>query len=137
MILDVSVTVKWLITERWTDQARSLLVGRSDLAAPDLVDLEAASVLTRKARQRIIDDDEAIRLRLVHETMPVERFAWRGFEVDAFEMGLRLFATFYDCVYLAAAVVRDDVLVTADNKFLNATRTDPVYRRYVKALEDV
>ena len=137
MILDVSVTVKWLITERWTDQARSLLLERSDLSAPDLVDLEAASVLTRKARQRIIDDDEAIRLRLVHETMLMERFAWRCFETDAFEMSLRLYAGYYDCVYLAAAFFRDDVLVTADSRFLNATRTDPVYRRYVRSLEEI
>ncbi len=60
-----------------------------------------------------------------------------GVETDAFEMSLRLYAGYYDCVYLAAAFFRDDVLVTADNKFLNATRTDPVYRRYVKALEDI
>ena len=136
MILDVSVTVKWLITEEWTDKAEELLK-RSDLAAPDLVDLEAASVLTRKARRRIIDDDEAFRLRLLHETMPMERFAWRRFEADAYEMSLRLYAAFYDCVYLAAAFFRDDVLVTADEKFLNATRTDPVYRRYVRSLEDL
>lgn len=137
MILDVSVTIKWLITERWTDEARALLLERSDLAAPDLVDLEAASVLTRKVRQRVIDDAEASKLRLVHETMPMERFAWRGFEADAFEMSLRLYAGFYDCVYLAAAFHRDDVLITADSKFLNATRTDPVYRRYVRPLGDV
>ena len=94
-------------------------------------------MLTRKARQRIIDDDEALRLRLVHETMPMERFAWRRFEIDAFEMSLRLRAGYYDCVYLAAAVFRDDVLDTVDNKLLKAARTVKVYRRYVRALDEV
>ncbi len=53
MIVDASVALKWLLNEADTPIAERLL-GRDDLLAPELIDLEVAQVLTRRARRRLL-----------------------------------------------------------------------------------
>ena len=133
MIVDASVSLKWLIEEELTAPAR-LLIGRSDLMAPDIIDLEVANALTRKVRERTLSPDDARRLRTAHARMPVLRLDWRPLQVEAFDLSLLLRTGLADCLYLAAAISADDAVVTSDKRFANAVRSNPQHSRRIRVL---
>jgi predicted nucleic acid-binding protein len=135
MIVDASVAFKWIVLEADSDVARPLLT-RTDLMAPAIINVEIGYVLTKRVRQRSLSQDLA-------------RTAWRDLAsypvvlVDdaplldtAFGLSLNLGAAFYDCVYLAQAVRDDDVVITADERFIQAVRSAPGVGRRVKSLAE-
>jgi predicted nucleic acid-binding protein len=132
VIVDASVVFKWLVTEPDSDLADRLLT-RSELTAPTVLKVELGYALTKRVRQRALTQDEA-------------REAWHDITglitlIDgaplmdaAFELSLALSAAFYDCVYLAQAVRDDEIVVTADERFIQTVRSSPGLGRYVQSL---
>jgi predicted nucleic acid-binding protein len=130
MIVDASVAMKWLRPEPDTAAALQLL-DRIDLTVPDSLYWELGHALTRLRRQRIITADAA---REVWERLNgfVINRVHAGAHVDeAFDFSLRLNASFYDCLYLALAVAVDDVLVSADQRFINTATAAGLSARVV------
>ena len=121
MIVDTSVAAKWLLQEEQSPAARRLL-RRTDLAAPVLIDIEIAAALTKSVRRRKIDDRQARGLHRIFQTAPLDvvREDWTN---AAFELSLTLWASLTDCVFLACALDRGDVLVTADKRFFNVVKS--------------
>ena len=135
MIIDASVAFKWIVLETDSDVARPLLT-RTDLMAPAIINVEIGYVLTKRVRQRSLSQELA-------------RTAWRDLAaypvalVDdapllnaAFELSLALGAAFYDCIYLAQAIRDDDVVITADERFIQAVRSAPGAGRRVQSLTE-
>jgi len=132
MIIDASVALKWFITEADSHLADRLLP-RSDLRAPAVLRIEVGYVLTKRVRQRTLTREQA-------------QDSWRDLSGSivliedgplldaAFELSLSLGSAFYDCVYLAQAVRDDDMVVTADERFIAAVRSTPGLGPYVQSL---
>lgn len=115
MIVDAGVAVKWLIDEDGSAEALLLLEG-SALQAPDLLFAEVANVIWKRWRR-----GEFTQLPIGLYTLPrmfgtVDSLA--TLLPRAVALAVELDHPAYDCCYLAMALERDDVLVTADAKFL-------------------
>ena len=122
MVVDASVLAN-VIGDDGTDghRAREELRAASDIAAPDLVDVETVAVLRRRWLAGSVDRKrfaEAITdlERLDFERVPTLRFARRAFE-------LRANVTVYDATYVALAELLDCELLTADRRLANASGT--------------
>ena len=133
MIIDASIVVKWLVEEEDSAQAATL-AGRGDLHAPSTLTVEIGHVLTKLARARTISRDEA---RVAWDDlggMPLVLLPADRLLRPAFDLSLRLNASYHDCVYLALALAMDDVLVTADGRFVRSVRSARDLERQVLTL---
>jgi len=136
VIVDASVAIKWLVTEDLSRSATRLL-SRDDLAAPGILDVEVGHFLTRKVRQRVLGRLEAERMWAELADAPVARENVEEAADDAFDLSLRLNAALIDCLYLGLAIHLDDMLVTADERFVRATRAEPSLRGYIRSLTEL
>ncbi|MGS1017823.1 type II toxin-antitoxin system VapC family toxin [Allosphingosinicella humi] len=132
MIVDASVGIKWLVPEE-DSAAAAELVGTFDLIVPTLFHCETGNALWKKAaRGEILLADVLPHLgdlpslvRTVDETALIRR---------AVELASVLAHPVYDCIYLALAESMDDVVVTADRRFLTTIEASEFNKR-VKGLD--
>ena len=127
LVLDASVAVKWflLAEEPFKDRAMQLLAqsqdGKIDFVIPDLFWAELGNVLckaVRQGRSTTRDAEESLR-----KAKKMELLAVSSAELieEAFDIARRHNRSFYDSIYVALAVSRQAILVTADEKLANAT----------------
>lgn len=99
------------------DRARAALATH-ELAAPELIDLEVASVYRRLSSSGRLDDRRA-RLALADlEALPLVRGAHAGLLARCWELRHNL--TVYDAAYVALAEVLSAPLLTADARLAKA-----------------
>jgi predicted nucleic acid-binding protein len=123
MVVDASVAVKWVVPEIGSEAASELL-GR-ELSAPSLWLAEAANALRRKARRGELTEDEA-RLRAQDlADAPIEPVELPLLLPSAMRLAGELGHSIYDCFYLAAALWRDTLLITADHRFAAKVTAHP------------
>ncbi len=131
IVVDASVAAKWYLPEPDSQRAFALLKSRDVLAAPDILEPEVASAITRAARRGRLTvaqargaadswlrhlDDELIVLE------PVEA------DIDAaINLALSMSHGLLDCLYLALAMRRAAQLITTDASFVR--RSTAVYAR--------
>jgi predicted nucleic acid-binding protein len=129
VILDASVVVKWFVLEDQHDEARALLLVDEPLLAPDLLAMEVANVLWVKVRRGELDAAQATRAIAavsgrgepqLQGSIPLLR--------AAVDLAVRLEQPVYDCLYVALAQERDDVLCTADRGLARIVRQHGVAR---------
>ncbi len=99
--------------------ARNELLAAGDLAAPDLIDVEAVAVLRKRWLAQAISDerfDAAVTdlQRLDFERVPTLRLMRRAYE-------LRANFTAYDATYVALAEALGCHLLTADQRLAKST----------------
>ena len=121
--VDASVAVKWFVAEDHRKEARQVLGPRIERYAPDLLPVECASAICKKASRGEIGRpapflDEIARLGEVVRMRPSASLLR-----NAAETALRIGHPVYDCLYIACAKLTGSVLVTADRK-LGKTVTD-------------
>ncbi len=114
--VDASVAVKWLVTEDYREEARLVLGPRIERYAPDLLPVECASAIWKKARRGEVGHsapflDEITKLREVVRIQSSEDLLR-----DAAETALRIGHPVYDSLYIACAKLTGSVLVTADRR---------------------
>lgn len=118
LVTDASILVVALADDGIDgDRARSRLRGEQ-LAAPELVDLEVASVLRRQVSRGEL---ELRRAELALDDLvaiPMARAAHVPLLVRAWELRANL--TVYDAAYVALAEALDAPLVTADSRLAHA-----------------
>jgi predicted nucleic acid-binding protein len=115
MVIDASVAIKWVVPEVGSEAASDLL-GR-ELWAPSLWLAEAANALLKKTRRGEITADEARLRALDLADAPIEPIELPILLPSAMRIAGALGHSIYDCFYLAAALLRDTALVTADRRF--------------------
>ena len=93
------------------DRARQRLAGER-LFAPELIDLEVASVWRRAARSGRLDDRRAGLALADLASMPLARASHRPLVARIWDLRANLAP--YDAAYVALAELLDCVLVTAD-----------------------
>jgi predicted nucleic acid-binding protein len=100
------------------DRARARLRGER-LAAPELVDLEVASVWRRQVRAGAMDDRRAVLALADLGTMPLRRTPHRPLLVRCWELRDNL--TISGAAYVAAAEAWGVLLLTGDARLARAT----------------
>ncbi|MFN0116194.1 MAG: type II toxin-antitoxin system VapC family toxin [Paracoccaceae bacterium] len=133
-VVDASVALKWVLEEQGSAEAAMLLDGRA-IFAPSLVDTEAANALWAAARRGEVSRGEAA---LVFDTFlaaPLRRIDLSAdLTASALQIAADLDHPVYDCVYLAAGLMLDLPVVTADRRFLVAARRNAELARSVALL---
>lgn len=133
MVVDASVAVKWVVPEAGSDAATDLL-GR-ELSAPTLWLAEAASALRKKKRRGEITEDEARERAQDLADAPIEPIELPILLPSAMRIASELDHSIYDCFYLAAALLRDAPLVTADRRFVAKLAGHPYLATRVELLD--
>lgn len=124
LVIDASVAIKWLLPEADTDKARSLLesarVGRHSLLAPDLLRVEVASSLWKRAYRGVFSAEE---IEGHYERFVLVSPALVGIARltrPALRLALKHRHPIYDCLYVALALEAACPLVTADEKLFRS-----------------
>jgi len=128
-IPDASVAVKWFILEADSPKAQDLLRRPEPLVAPDLILAEAGNAAWSQLRRNLIGRpqfDALVRTlpSTLHEIVPTS-----GVLSSAAVIACAIDHPIYDCVYIALAEARDDVLVTADSKLIRKVASTPWRKR--------
>jgi predicted nucleic acid-binding protein len=118
IVVDASVLVPALSDDaEHGKRARARLIGER-LAAPDLIDLEVASVLRRMCAASTFDRNRADQAIADLVVLQMERVSHRHLIARCWE--LRHNVTPYDASYIAVAEALGATLVTADVRLANA-----------------
>lgn len=118
LVVDASVLVVALADDGPDgDTARARLRGE-DLAAPELLDLEVASVLRRQATSGLIDARRAQMALDDLNASPLQRAPHLPLLARAWELRANL--TVYDAAYVALAEALQVVLLTGDKHLARA-----------------
>jgi predicted nucleic acid-binding protein len=130
-VIDASVALKWFVEEADSLTARGLVASGELLIAPDLVVAEACNAAWRLARRGEILPGQA---GIIAADLPgafAELVPLSQLSVAATAIAQALDHPVYDCFYLALAVARDTVVVTADERLIGRLRASPHAARAV------
>ncbi len=122
MIIDASVVLAWLIEEPDSAVAEALLFHDMNWRAPAILPVEIGYVLVKRVRRNELTQAGARRAWADFRRLDLDVHDSAGATDSALELALRLGVNLYDCLYLALALEEDDVLVTADQRFVRAVR---------------
>lgn len=123
-VVDTSVVAKWFLDEEHGDAALRLLDAEHELHAPDFLEIELDHVLTKKHRRGELTRDEAEEIRQALATFPVQRHPTDLLRDLAFDLSCLLRRSVYDCLFLAAALLLEAPLVSADRRLFEARSED-------------
>ena len=135
-VVDASVAIKWFLPEIHSDAALRLLAGEHTLHAPDLIFSEFGNVLWKRVRTREISKKQAAATVEVFLSVALRVESSQTLMVLALEIACGENCTVYDSLYLAAAIVRQIPVVTADAKLYRAIRRGP-FSAHLLWIEDV
>lgn len=138
VVIDASVAIKWVVDEEGSDDAVRLIDGPA-LSAPDLLMSECANILWKKTRRGELTRDETSLAIDLLARADIELVPTRALASAATALALDLDHPAYDCMYLALAIERGDVFITADRRFVRlvAARAGPGLEGKVLELGEV
>jgi predicted nucleic acid-binding protein len=119
MIIDASVAFKWVVEEEGSEAAIAW-IGSGDLIAPTLIHAEVGNALWKAVRRGELVGDGEIADQLADLARYVRTLDETPLMARALALGIELGHPVYDCVYLALAEDLDDMLLTADRRFVRA-----------------
>ena len=132
MVVDTSVIVDALVAGPLSGAARAVLAIVQGRTSPDLVAVETGAALTEAVRRRAIEPAYArMAYRSLRRLVPVIEPAG-PFLGRALDLSLELDHPFADCVFLAHAEARADVLITSDAHFVRKVAASPHARSVVE-----
>jgi predicted nucleic acid-binding protein len=121
IIVDASVAVQW-IAEEDTSALSDELLSRSDLTAPELMQIEVANALRRKIWVGDMSLDHAkAGLQFIRDKVAILRVPSDLLD-RALEMSHDMYHPVYDCIYLSLAEKHDAPVVTYDRDFIDRAR---------------
>jgi predicted nucleic acid-binding protein len=124
-VVDASVGVKWFLPEPGAIEAARLQDPANELHVPAFFDLEIANIFWRAVRQGRLTRPEAdVRLaQLAGLSLP--RHPEGPLVTAAFDIAHATARTVYDSLYVALAAHVGAVMVTADDRLVNALAGTP------------
>lgn len=125
-VVDASVVVKWLVSEKLSEEASGLLKSDATLVAPALVFAEAANALWAIRRRGDIDVDDMTDAVHALWVAPIATpVSMSRLTPAAARLAADLDHPTYDCFYLALAIQTQYPVVTADTRFHDKVRSHP------------
>jgi predicted nucleic acid-binding protein len=128
LVVDASVVAAAFFQERYAKAAQQVLLSTGRLLAPDLLYAEVANVIWKRQRRGDIRADEAAELLGDILELPLEITTCKPLLSLALELAVRTGCTAYDCLYVALALQEQAVLITADQRLVNALAAGPLRR---------
>jgi predicted nucleic acid-binding protein len=126
-ILDASVAAKWFLPSRREPLAAESLqllerfaAGQVRLSVPDLFWPELGNVLWKSVRLERISEQSAFEAIEFLTRLNIPTVSSGAVISEALSLAITFQQTVYDCIYVALAVMRSQVLVTADERLANA-----------------
>jgi predicted nucleic acid-binding protein len=121
-VVDASVAVKWFARETGSEAAAALLHSGRAIVAPDILPLEVAHALWRKAQRHDLPADEVVPAltRLLALDIVLSRTV--DLVPSATRIALEMAHPVYDCVYLALAEERGAPVASDDVRLRRAVR---------------
>lgn len=135
LIVDASVTLKLVLNEPNSAQARSFVLS-NPVSAPEFMLLECGNALWAATRRKLISPALATEGLARIASAPIEWLRGASQGQAALAIAFEIDRTIYDSLYLALAISLGSVLITADNKFAAAAEAHPVYRAFVRRLDE-
>lgn len=119
VVVDSSVVLKWIVLESDSRQATRLLLPGIERMAPEFALAEVANALWKherigNVRQVFVERAVATLPSLFAALLPTARLLG-----DASKLARAIDHPIYDCLYVIAARLTGNVLVTADRNLLN------------------
>ncbi len=133
-VIDASFAIKWILPEKGSDKALSVLGNLQRFFVPDLFLIESDSIITKKVRKDELDVSEAPALRSKVRKFPYITIPYNDISKFAFELSSTMYISHYDACYLAVAIEQSGVLYTADIRMYNGLQSTP-FGDYVKSIE--
>jgi predicted nucleic acid-binding protein len=134
LIVDASVAFKWLVAE--DDSEVALLLRRDhDLLAPDLLFVECRNAALTNLRKGELTPEEATRVDRDLLALQLRTLPSTPLLSDAFAIAVEIRHPIYDCIYVAAAIAANRLLVTADRRFAAKLAASAVGAARVKTLD--
>ena len=134
-MVDASVALKWLLPEEDSEEALGM-IGRAILAAPDMMQVDAANALWHRVKRLQLTAGEARACLADLAAVPMDYVADRALTAAALSLACDLGHPVYDCLYLALALERAGVAVTADRRFAASVASHPYLAGRVMLLSD-
>ncbi|OFX01934.1 MAG: hypothetical protein A3D94_01605 [Alphaproteobacteria bacterium RIFCSPHIGHO2_12_FULL_66_14] len=133
VVVDPGVVLKWFVEEPLRPQARSLLVNRHELIAPDILIAGVAELAWKKAASGEISADQATAIvRNIALPFFISAFVESPrLRNRAFALALQCDRPVHDCFYAACAEAASTALVSTDEPLLQALRTEGIVLRGV------
>ena len=117
LVIDASIAVKWVVEEHGTPEALTLRQ-KAKLIAPELLVAECANILWKKVKREELLKQEALLAARLLQGAEIELLPTRSLFEAATRMSIEIDHPAYDCLYLALAVEKECLFVTADEGFL-------------------
>lgn len=132
-VIDACVAIKWFLPEENYQKAGEILSSHNRLYAPDLFQVEMDSIITKKVRQRLIETDDAYRIYEEIRNIPIQIIPYSLIGKLAFDLSVALPITQYDACYLAVAIEYDEIVISADMRFVRGMNGTP-FEEYVVSI---
>ena len=132
-VVDASVLIKLYINEAGSRRAATAIKKAEALFAPDLLWPEAGNILWKYVRRDELEAEAAAAMLADMIQMPIQITPTRDVVAQALEIATQTDRTVYDSVYLATAVQTKAVLLTADERLVNALAQTP-WSKFVRGL---
>lgn len=123
VVVDASVAAKWFFPEQHARAALRLLDGKHRLLAPELIRGEFGNIAWKNHRRGLITADEAAEIMHQFLLLPLEICHSDPLIASAVELATATNRTVYDSLYVALAIDRKAVFVTADLELGDAAGT--------------
>lgn len=137
-IIDASVVIKWFIPEvHWQHAVKLQSYADAVFYAPDFLQLECTSILTKKVRRKELSLNDANTIQELLLQMPMQFHPWQALLIDSGQVAHQTYRSVYDCLYLVLAKQLDGNMVTADKKFYDALKDSKEWGQYVLWIEDL
>lgn len=120
LVIDASVVVKVLTEESGSDLAADRLQRENDRMAPDWLNAEIASALSKKIRYFGLPVAQAMQSLAAVPLIVPDLVTTATLLEPAMALSISLRHALYDCLYLALALREDCNVLTADRKFFGA-----------------
>ena len=125
-VIDASVLIKLFFEENHSEAAERCVQATRELLAPDLIWSEAANVIWKRQRRGDLSRKDAAEIAGHLIGLPLRTHLSVDLMPDALDLAMQFDRTVYDSLYVALAVRTNSVMISGDERLVNALAGTPL-----------